>query len=330
MAYRFKAKESVPEGIRRIVREEVEDATKQLTNSKGAKRDEAIHEARKSIKKIRGAIRLMQPELGPIYRKENERLGETGRRLSEIRDAEAIIEVFDGVVEKYKDQLKPEAVRGIRRGLLKSKQETEQKIKVDAVIRQAVSALRTIARETAKWPLKKEGFDAIAPGFKRRYRGGQDAMATARKHPAPETFHEFRKRVKDHWYHVRLLESLWTEVLQARESSLKDLETWLGDDHNLVVLHEKLNADPDRYGGEDNVRLFTALMDDYSKELREKSLSLGERIYEQKPKLLVREMSKLWDAWQNQPAGMKGEQKDQRAEEKKAPTPIRASKRAVA
>jgi CHAD domain-containing protein len=329
MAYRFKAKESVPDGIRRIVHEEVEDATNQLTNGKGPKRDEAIHEARKSIKKIRGAIRLMQPELGKIYNEENARLGEIGRRLSEIRDAEAIIEVFDGVVEKYRDQLKPEAVRGVRRGLLKNKQETEQEIKVDAVVRQAISALRAIARETARWPLKTDGFEAIAPGFKRRYRGGQDAMATARKQPEPETFHEWRKRVKDHWYHVRLLESLWTEVLQARESSLRDLETWLGDDHNLVVLHEKLNADPDQYGGEQNVQVFTALMDDHSRELREKSLSLGARIYEQKPKLLVREMAKIWDAWQHEPDSMKTVQKEQRAQ-KKGAAQAKSAKRAVA
>jgi CHAD domain-containing protein len=328
MAYRFKAKESVPEGIRRIVREEIDSATNQLTNGKGPKRDEAIHEARKCIKKIRGAVRLMQPELGQTYRRVNGLLAETGRHLSEIRDAEAIIEVFDGVVEKYRDQLKPEAVRAIRSGLLNSKKETEKRLKVDAVVRQAVSSLRAIAKDVDSWPLKADGFTAIAPGFKKRYRAGQQAMSAARNQPAPETFHDFRKRVKDHWYHVRLLESLWTEILQARESALKELETWLGDDHNLVVLREKLHADPDQYGGERNVQVFAGLMEAYSKELREKSLSLGERIYEQKPKLLVREMSKLWDAWQNQPRSMKDLQKEQSVR-RKGPAQVKA-KRAVA
>lgn len=328
MAYRLKAKESVPEGIRRIVREEIESATNQLTHANGTKRDEAIHEARKSIKKIRGALRLMQPELGAIYNQENKRLGETGRHLSEIRDAAAIVEVFDGVVEKYRDQLQPDAAREIRRGLQKNKQEIERRVKVDAVVRQAVSALRATAREIAGWPLQTDGFEALAPGFKKRYRRGQDAMAIARKQPAPETFHEWRKRVKDHWYHVRLLESLWTEVLQARESALKDLETWLGDDHNLVVLREKLQAKPEQYGGDSNVQVFTVLLKDYGKELRDKSLSLGERVYEQKPKLLIREMSKLWDAWQNQPASMKSAQKEQRTQ-KKGPAQTK-SKRAVA
>jgi CHAD domain-containing protein len=330
MSYRFTSKESVPEGIRRIVCEEVEGAANQLANGKGAKRDKAVHEARKSIKKIRGVIRLMQPELGRIYKEENPRLGEIGRRLSELRDAAAIIEVFDGVVEKYREQLKPEAARAVRRGLLNNKRETEKKLKVDSVVRQATSALRAVARDAGKWPLKKDGFDAVAPGFRQRYKRGQRAMATARKQPSPENFHEWRKRVKDHWYHVRLLESLWTDALEAREKSLKDLETWLGDDHNLVVLHEKLNANCDLYGGEENVKLFTTLMDQYSKELREKSLSLGERLYEQKPKLLAKDMSTLWDAWQNQPPSMKKEQKDQRAVPKKGPVPAKAAKRAVA
>lgn len=355
MPYRFKARESVPDGIRRIVREEIEDATKQLSKittrttgpkalkrtssarlrpvrskAKTAKRDEAIHETRKSIKKIRAVVRLMQPELGQAYRKENQRLGETGRRLSELRDAEAIIEVFDGVADKYRDQLKPDAARAIRRGLLKNKQEIETRVKVDAIVRQAASALRATSRAVTRWPLASDGFDAIAPGFKTRYKRGQEAMATARKQSSPEAFHEWRKRVKDHWYHVRLLESLWTEVLQARESALKELETWLGDDHNLFVLCGKLKDDPERYGGEENSQFFTGLMEEYSQELREKALSLGERIYEQKPKLLMREMSRLWDAWQNEPASMQQDEQQEVAQKKGPGQAQGKTKRAVA
>jgi hypothetical protein len=86
-------------------------------------------------------------------------------------------------------------------------------------------------------------------------------------------------------------------MLKARETALDDLQTWLGDYHNLVVLREKLQAEADLYGGSDNVLLFTAIMEQYGNELREKSLALGVKIYEQKPKLFVRDMSNLWDAW---------------------------------
>lgn len=304
MAYRFKAKESVPDGIRRIVCEEVESAVAQLTNhtANHRKRDEAIHESRKSIKKIRGALRLIQPELGQMYRKENGRLGETGQHLSELRDAGAIMEVFDGVINNYRHQLKPEAARAVRRGLLKNKQETERRLKVDSVVRQAVAALRAIGKDVEKWPLHTDGFEAIATGFKKRYSRGQRAMGVARSDPTPENFHEWRKRVKDHWYHVKLLESAWTEMLKARESALDDLQTWLGDDHNLVVLREKLDANPEQYGGPENVQLFAAVMQEYGNELREKSLVLGAKIYEQKPKLFVRDISNLWDAWHDEKA----------------------------
>ncbi len=300
MAYRFEAGETIPDGIRRIVSEEVASASKELLNSKGAKRDKAIHEARKGIKKIRGAMRLMQPEFGRTYRAEIRLLRDTALALGEIRDAQAMVEVFDGLVEKYRKQIKPEASRAVRNGLLKNKRDTEQKFKLEDVLRHSASVFDGIAKRLSKWPLNTDSFKTIAPGFERRYRRGRKAMSIARKRPSAESFHEWRKRVKDHWYHVRLLESSWTEVLEAREGALKNLETWLGDDHNLVVLREKLKADPALYGGEVNVQVFLTLMDKYSRELRENSLALGARIYEQKPKLLTREMSKLWDAWQHE------------------------------
>ncbi len=108
-------------------------------------------------------------------------------------------------------------------------------------------------------------------------------MSAARKEQTAESFHEWRKRVKDHWYHVRLLESAWTDLLRAREGSLKNLETWLGDDHNLVVLCAKLNESPDSFGEAADIQLFLALSTQYQKELRENALSLGERLYEEKP-----------------------------------------------
>ncbi len=320
MAYRLKKGESIPEGVRRIVHEEIDSALGELKHSSGARRDDAIHEARKSIKKIRGVIRLVQRELGRVYRSANTRLGEVGRKLSEIRDATAIIEVFDGLVEKHKDALQKPAVVAIRRGLEESKRETEQAAGIRDAVKQATTALRSIGKASDKWPLKKDGFGAIAPGLKERYRRGRKAMALARRQATPENYHEWRKRVKDHWYHVRLIESLWTEVMQAEEQSLHDLETWLGDDHNLVVLCEKLNKEPEKYGDEENVRLFRALIGQEQKELREKSFSLGERVYERKPRRFVQDTEKLWDAWQQQPESMKEEQKQQRQTAKKPPT----------
>lgn len=319
MSYRLKRGESVPEGIRRIVQEEVDSAAELLSNSNGKKRDEAIHEARKSLKKIRGALRLVQPELGPVYHAENRRMRNLGRQLSHIRDAKAIIEVFDDLREKHKDSLQRDAFASIRQGLEKNKRETEQAANVDHIAQRSLSALHAAGKRAKNWPLKNDGFQAIAPGLEERYRRGRKTMKIVQNDPTPENYHEWRKRVKDHWYHVRLLESLWTDVMQAHEGSLKNLETWLGDDHNLVVLHSKLEDNPEQYGEQKNIQLFLTLADQHQKELRENAMSLGQRVYEQKPGEFTRNLSKLWDAWQEQPASMKEVQKEQRSAVKKQP-----------
>jgi len=58
MAYRIKRNESVAEAVRRIAGEEIDSVASQLARSSGKRRDKAIHEARKSVKKTR-ALRLV-------------------------------------------------------------------------------------------------------------------------------------------------------------------------------------------------------------------------------------------------------------------------------
>lgn len=318
MSYRLKAAETVPEGIKRIASEEIASAISQLTKSGGKQRDEAIHEARKSLKKIRAALRLVQPELGRVYRAENTRLRDLAHRLSEARDATAILEVFEAILQKYRGNLQPEAFGSIRRALVESKREAERRQKIEQLLRSTLTLFRAEAKRVEKLPLKNDGFSAISAGFEKRYRRGRKAMARAQKDPTSENFHEWRKRVKDHWYHVRLIENLWTGVLQAREAALKDLETWLGDDHNLTVLCGKLRNGV-AGSAENDLGLFLVVIDQHQKELREKAIALGRRVYNQKPAELRRDLARLWDAWKRQPEGVEKAQEQEREPAKKQP-----------
>lgn len=328
MAYRLKRSESVPEGIKRIVISEIDSAAEALRNCEGNDRDKAIHETRKSLKKIRGALRLVQPELGEMYREENEWFRDLGRQLSEIRDAQAIGEVFEALVQRNADSSEKEAMDGIRRGIEAAKREKEESVDIDRLILSTFDFLKGAHDRVSAWPLRRDGFTAIAGGLKLTYRNGRRALAKVQRNPNPLTYHGFRKRVKDHWYHIRLLESLWTETLQAREASLHDLETWLGDDHNLVVLGEQLENEPEKYGGPQDIPLFRALADRHQEELRNNSIALGERLYEEKPRDFIQRMEKLWDVWQQDPKSMKPVQKNQPKSPEKQPASsgLRASK----
>ena len=112
--YHWKADEGVSEGFRRIVFDELELTIWQLSENAAAL-DEAVHEARKSLKKIRSVMRLMRDILGPHYDKENAALGDAGRKLSPLRDAEALIEMFD--------QLDDRGLVSVRKGLAERKKE---------------------------------------------------------------------------------------------------------------------------------------------------------------------------------------------------------------
>jgi CHAD domain-containing protein len=308
MAYRLDRGESVIRGLKRVVRGEMESAGShlyahrkpRLAGHKKPSRDEAIHEARKSIKKIRAILRLVRAELGETQARENARLRDLARRLSAFRDAFAIIETFDGLKDKYRNETRHK-LQSVRAGLAKRRNEAEREEDVEIVLDEAVAALRKAARRVKGWPLQTDGYAAIGPGLEETFRAGRKALARAGKDPRAENFHELRKRVKDHWYHMRLLEGLWTGVMNAYEKSLKDLETWLGDDHNLAVLRDAIVADPALYGRPEDIELTLGLVGKSQKKLRHKSLSLARRIYNEKPREFTRRVKRLWDAWRHEP-----------------------------
>jgi CHAD domain-containing protein len=295
VAYRLKLGEPVPGGIQRIVREEIEAAARHLSGKGAAGRDEAIHEARKNVKKIRGVLRLMRPELGEIYGLENTFFRDVGRQLSQFRDAGATVETFDALRKKYRGEVVRGRLVSIRRGLIARKKQAEKQAGIEEALNGMAAVLRLSPRRVGNWPLAADNFGAIAPGLEATFRCGQKALARARKHPLPENYHEWRKRVKDHWYHVRLLEAVWDGTMPAYERRLKDLDTWLGEDHNLVILQEKAMAEPDFCGRHSEIDLFVRLIGKYHAELRGNALELGAHIYGGKPRQFSKEMRRMWD-----------------------------------
>ena len=286
----------MPEEIRRIAKEQLEGAAVSLEGR--GKRDAAIHDARKRVKKTRALLRLVKQELGEAFDAENARLREAGRSLSEFRDAVAIIDTFDDLREKYRKDLGRHNLDSVRRALLLHKARSERRNNVKEVLREISTTLARCARRTAKWPLAADGFDALAAGLQDTYRQGAKAMAYAHKHPRPEHFHEWRKRVKDHWYQVRLLEDVWGDVMEGYEKSLQDLEDWLGTGHNLAVLRGRVTAEPEFYGSSEEIDVLLAAIAHYEKHVHERALEMGAKVYMEAPRRFRQRMERLWEAWQ--------------------------------
>ena len=310
MPYRLKSSESLPKGLRRIAREEIESAERLLRHTTAANRDEAIHEARKSIKKARALLRLIRPQLDGS-REDDRLLREIGHKLSAYRDAQAIIEMFDNLNRKFKNTLKSAAVSSIRRALLQRKEERERNIHIVRTLKKRADSLRAVAKRVDAWKFRRN-FGLIAAALASTYSRSRKAMARVHKKARPELCHEWRKLVKDHWYHMRLLVDAWPDWIHGYENSLKDLEMWLGDHHNLQVLRQILAAKPRLYGQPENVNLSLDLAGKYQRELRKNALSLGDRIYEEKPGRFRKQIEDFYEAWQSQPKSLKQFEKEKR------------------
>ena len=105
-----------------------------------------------------------------------------------------------------------------------------------------------------------------------------------------DALHEWRKRVKELWYHHTLLRELWPPVMDAVGDEAHELADRLGDDHDLAVL-----ADWVSLHGEDGEELFEAV-ERRRAALEAEAFALGARLYADKPSAFVGRLRRLWDA----------------------------------
>ena len=294
MAYRFKPGESVRDGLRRIAREELVSAAGGLERASARARDDAIHEARKSVKKVRALLRLMRGELGRTYEIENRRLRDVGRRLSVYRDGTVMIETLDRLGGQAQDDRSARALAAIRRGLVENRRRQRLGDRMTEAMRRASEQLLAAAARVERWRIVMDGPVALAPGMETAYRRGRARLAAARRHAQPEHCHEWRKRVKDRWYHLRLLECRWNAAARTGERELKELETWLGEHHNLEVLAAHLAAGAAGKQEPRQAGICRELIAKLQRELRDKALALGERLYGEPPELFRKHLAELW------------------------------------
>ena len=276
MSYRFKRDEPVVEGLRRAAREQIDRAIEALEDDEVDTR-ETIHEVRKRCKKIRGLIRVCRPAFEKTYSRENERYRDAARTFSDLRDATSMIECVRGLGARYGEAAEEE-LAPIREALQERREETEATLDVRGRLEAFGDELEKGRKAAGSWQLDREGFDAIGPGVERTYGRARRAMRRTATDDRAETWHEWRKRVKYHRYHCRLLRDLWSPIMSARRDEARRLSDLLGDAHDLDVLRETLASEPERFGGERVIRGAVSLCEARRAELRAWAGPAGARL----------------------------------------------------
>jgi len=282
MAYRFSFDEPLAAGMRRVAGEQLEDAVHQLETAFADEPVTAVHEARKDLKKTRALLRLVP---GKAAKRERATLGEAGRALSGARDADVLRVTVDKLAERYTGQLPAPAFATVRDAIAVQSGEAAA-----PPAGEVAHTLHGAAEHVAAWPVDALAWSAVCDAAVKTYARGRTAFAALDPEPDPEQLHEWRKRVKELWYHQRLLEAAWPGVVGAQADAADALAEALGDHHDLAVLAVRLRSAADALGATTASGDVAALAERRQAELEAEARGLGVRLYAESPKAFRRRL----------------------------------------
>jgi CHAD domain-containing protein len=289
MGFKLKLREPLPDGLKRVFREQIESALV-LCRHPAKQRGVTVHEVRKHLKKARAAMRLAITEVGKDrHAREDRCVRKIGRLVSDLRDAQVrlqtLIQLRDETAKGPGDNPFPriEELLSLERESFSAAFAGWQK--------QAIPQLERVEARLLKWPLECLTWKQICWAVGKIYKRGQRGLAKTINDPDPENFHAWRKRVKDIWYQLRILQPLNRMVLTEMAHDAEVLGELLGCEHDLAFLWERLEKECGDETLRDDLAHLERLIRKRGKRLRTNALELGRRFYAEPARAFAKRIS---------------------------------------
>ncbi len=298
MSFQFKhADTSLEDGLRRIARSQIRSALEEVAAPTDVA--EAVHSVRKRCKKLRGLVRLARPELRG-YGAKNAAVRDAARALSGVRDTAVMVETYDKLAEAFPERLDRDATATVRAHLVDERRAAHTD---DAAFNERLAEFRaTLAAmldDVNRWRVDGKAAEVVAGGVERVAKEAGKALKTAQKKPSPRNLHELRKHVKYHHTHIRLLREVWPGPMKVVALELSHLGDLLGDERDLTMFVERLEAAPLAPGLTEGI---VALAKEHRARLQDEALALAARVFAEDPKAVAERIEVLWRVWRRGPA----------------------------
>ncbi|MBC7284845.1 CHAD domain-containing protein, partial [Hoeflea sp.] len=193
MSYRIRPGEDLTTEVVRIAERQYERAMEILRDQPDG-RYQAIHDARKRFKKLRGLFRLVRDASLDFYEAENARIRDMANSLSTVRDATALVETLDHLIDREREPDKQAALGAVRDRLAKrleriTKAETDLGAKIEAAIGSCEDGIEALA--ALRLPKGKSRTIALlARGTAKNYGRAVCALQTAIASNNPADWHD--------------------------------------------------------------------------------------------------------------------------------------------
>lgn len=303
MAYRVKIGANLEKDVRRLLMAQVGRALAHLSST--ADTGLAIHETRKSLKRCRSVLRLVEPGLDKrSFQRTDHSFRAIARVLSHQRDRQVMTETLAKLVESRQaisdaaeERRALEAVRTAIAGkAVNGAAPGEHSDDLAADIRLALSMLKEADVAIRRLRMTPARIATLARGFAGTYRASRASMKAAYRSGEDEDFHAFRKCVQHHWRHLQLLSPAWPELMEVRIASARALAQALGNDHDLSVLADHLAGERMQSLPVQDRETVIAIARAEQARLRVEAEGIARRLFAQSPRDLERLILKLWPA----------------------------------
>ena len=275
--------------FRKSLGEEIRSACGELGAYQRKPEAGRVHSYRKSSKRIRAYLRLMRSQVGEKrFQFENQRIRDASRKLSELRDAEVLLETFSEVFGR-------KVPRAFQSFQIQLRESARQTLEVGPLIRE----LDELEERIAGWKKLSLDWSEVGEDLVVIYRRARKGMDRALVEGSAAAFHEWRKRTKVLRYDLRPLELLWPTYFRWFEKRLHEVEDRLGLDHDLAVLEKCLAG---RLSKATHSRIEARRI-----ELREQALALGEKLFWETPSEVRRRLQDLWKHGPSETGGEPGQ-----------------------
>jgi CHAD domain-containing protein len=231
--YRFRQGETLGAGTRRIAQEIIDNTITCLGDAR-LSAEVRTHEARKAVKRLRGLMRLVGPELPSEkqFAALDRDLKNTGKLLAGARDSDVLRKTLCEVVHKENASAEPRPAPLDPRTIADRQRAFGQVMERLAAIGRDIGALR----------LEGNRLEDMKPGYLKTYRKSRKRMKEALRTRSDSQLHRWREMVKYHSYHTSLMANLDAGGLDDRREGSRALEETLGRHHDLAILESHIDA----------------------------------------------------------------------------------------
>lgn len=295
MAFQLRPDESVTHGFQRLARKELKSTRGGLGKSRPPG-DEPIHEARKSVKKVRAILQLIDDDGGSGLGGVEKRLRSVSQTLSGLRDRDVMMETLAQFRARHPQLFDEHTFARLHRDLAARKRDAIKTAGRKDIWKTVDRKLRAVRRDAKRWRLEHSGLKAMTRGIRAAHRRGRQALKRAKKRQRASDFHTWRKEMKALWYALRLVEESGRYVRRDIRA-LHRAETLLGDEHNLVVLCEELSSDRTICRGPVEIDRLRLLADRDQCRLREKAIAAVRHVYERRSGAYASDVERACKTW---------------------------------